>query len=615
MKRLPFNWVRTLSLTSRVFLLVPLMTCCGSAFAAIFTVGTGAGCTHGTIQSAINAANASPGADTVRLTRSLTYQPEANTISGSENLNLVGGFATCTQAATDNIKTVVSGVGGAAEPVFRITAGTGVVVKRRHLTISGGDEDGSGRGGGINFQGNGVLEIIESTITNNSAATGGGIYALATGTNAELIISEGTIISNNTARYSGGGISIGGPIEMTMTAPNSIIAFNKALGQAAGTGYGGGLEVSGQAIAYIGTSGFGGLGAIYSNTAIDGGGISIVSGASDGANAEVHLFTTNPSLPVTVRGNYASDTGGGVYVQSWKASFPSVSFSKGQLCAWDFRFEDNAARDGSALYLNSAIGFDFDVGSDAKLNDPTCTRQGAVRCASGIPCNAISVNDSVNTGGGFSGGATLRLLARSELRAYRFEMRGNRGGDGIRADGLFAAITLEDCLLANNELTRQLIRTEGESYATVEGCTIARNLVASTDVIHVENQLSLRETIIDQPGNLTLAYSGGVGGLSTENVLASDITTLPSDPSIISGDPSFIDAANGDYHLRQYSLAVDFAPAVAGDDRDLDNQPRDQDLPGVPNLFGVRDLGAYERQIGAGDCGAADTIFCNGFEP
>lgn len=601
---------RSFSLVSRTLLLVGLVTHGGSAFAAIFWVGTGAGCTHGTIQSAINAANALPGADTVRLTRTLTYEPEANTINGSENLNVVGGFATCTQSATDSIRTVVSGAGGAAEPVFRITAGTGVVVKLRHLAISGGDEDGSGRGGGINFQGDGVLEIIESTISNNSAASGGGIYALGTGTNAELIISEGTLISNNTARNSGGGVSIGGPIEMTMTAPGSIIALNEALGQAAGTGYGGGLEVSGRAIAYIGTSGFGGLGAIYSNTAIDGGGIAVLSGAASGADSLVQLFTTDPLLPVSVRGNYASDTGGGVYVESWKASFPSTSFSLARVCAWDFRFEDNAARDGSALYLNSAASVDFDVGSIARLNDPTCTRQDAVRCAIGTPCNTISGNDAVNIGGGFSNGATLRLLTNSKLHAYRFDMRGNRGGDGIRMNGDGARIQLEDCLLAHNEFTRELIRTEESfAFASIVGCTIARNLVASRDVIHSEYNLTLRETIIDQPAKLTLSYSGQGSELVVANVLASDIATLPSDPSIISGDPSFIDAAMGDFHLRQNSLAVDFAPTVVGDDRDLDNQPRDRDLTGIPNLFGARDIGAYELQFEV-----SDALFSDGFE-
>jgi len=579
------------------------------SWAAIFTVGTGAGCTHGTIQSALNAAAAAPGADTVRLTRSLTYEPEANTVNDSQNLNLVGGFATCTQAATDNIKTVVSGAGGAAATVLKVFAGTGVVIKLRHLDITLGDASGNVGGGGIYFQGDGVLEIIETSITNNTAGSGGGIYALATGTNAELIISDSTIISGNTARDNGGGVSIAGPLEMTMTAPNSIIAFNEALGQTGGTGYGGGLQVAGPAIAYIGTSGIGGQGAIYGNTAIDGGGISIISGTSDGSDALVHLFTTNPSQPVGIIGNYASDTGGGVYLQGY-AGF--LSEMDGRLCAWDFRIEDNAARDGSAIYQNSDTfdGIAHGTG-DVHLNDPTCTRAGAVRCASGTICNTISSNDAVTTSGQPSDGATLRLLASAAITAYRFEMRGNRARDAIHKNGFNGHVDIEDCLLANNEVTRQLIRWEGESTGHIRDCTLAGNTIGSTDVLHNEEYLTMYNSIIDQPGHLTLAYSGSY--LQVGYVLASDITTLPSDPSIISGDPSFVDAANGDYHLAMFSLATDFAPPVVGDDRDLDNNPRDQDLFGVPNLFGVRDLGAYERQIGASDCGTADTIFCNGF--
>ena len=83
----------------------------GSAQAAIYTVGNGAGCTHGTIQSAINAANNSAGADTVRLTHSLTYEPEANTINTAQELTVEGGYATCTQASPDMTKTIVSGSG------------------------------------------------------------------------------------------------------------------------------------------------------------------------------------------------------------------------------------------------------------------------------------------------------------------------------------------------------------------------------------------------------------------------------------------------------------------------------------------------------------------------
>lgn len=573
----------------------------GNAPAAIFTVGSGGACTHGTIQSAINTAEADGFADTIRLTRSLTYEPEAVVINTGENLNVVGGFATCEQAATDNIKTVVSGAGGAAEPVFRIFTGTGSIVKLRHLTITLGDEDGGGGGGGIYFEGDGGLEIIETDITNNTADYGGGIYAEATGSNAELVVSASNIISGNTARYSGGGVYIAGPLEMTMTAPFSIIAFNQALGLNSIGGYGGGLHVQGPAIAYIGTSGVPGLGAIYSNSAIDGGGISIRSAESDGVNALVHLFTTDPQLPVTVRGNSASDTGGGIYAQGWNGAF---SFSDAYFCASDFRIEDNFARDGSALYMNES-GF-------AYVNRSDCTVPSAVRCASGVSCNTIVGNDAGPTNGGIGDGATLRNV-EAYLFMNRFDLRANRGGYAIRTNGEFRISGIKDCLLADNEFTRQLISSEAATNTYISDCTLARNSLGSMDVLHIEGPLDLLRSIIDQPGHLSLAYSGNPDDITVDYVLATDITSLPNGPTVIGDAPAFVDPANGDYHLLSYSPAVDFAPPVTGDDRDLDNHPRDQDLGGVPDLFGVRDLGAYERQVGAGDCGATDTIFCNGF--
>ena len=88
-----------------------------------------------------------------------------------------------------------------------------------------------------------------------------------------------------------------------------------------------------------------------------------------------------------------------------------------------------------------------------------------------------------------------------------------------------------------------------------------------------------------------------------------DISTLPAVEGVALGRPTYVNGAAGNYRLALNSLGVDFAPPIVGDDRDLDNNPHDQDLPEVGNLYGVRDLGAYERQR---SCGAGDTIFCDG---
>ena len=101
-------------------------------------------------------------------------------------------------------------------------------------------------------------------------------------------------------------------------------------------------------------------------------------------------------------------------------------------------------------------------------------------------------------------------------------------------------------------------------------------------------------------------------------MLSNDRSTLPDTAYIEEGEPTFVDAANGDYHLMPTSLGVDFAPI---DDTtfatllDLDRQRRVVDLPNVANNFGPMDLGAYEIQLSTVlACANADTIFCDGFD-
>jgi hypothetical protein len=61
----------------------------------------------------------------------------------------------------------------------------------------------------------------------------------------------------------------------------------------------------------------------------------------------------------------------------------------------------------------------------------------------------------------------------------------------------------------------------------------------------------------------------------------------------------FVDPQRGDYNLQAGSVAVDYAPPPSspGDDTaDLNSHTRTLDLPGIPNLAGVTDVGAFERE-------------------
>jgi hypothetical protein len=124
--------------------------------------------------------------------------------------------------------------------------------------------------------------------------------------------------------------------------------------------------------------------------------------------------------------------------------------------------------------------------------------------------------------------------------------------------------------------------------------------------------LNLANSIIDQPSNRTLDYGGNGCCLRASYVMLLDANTFPvASDTIVAAEPTFVDAANGDYHLRATSWGLDFAPVESsGPSNDLDGNLRNVDLLQVPNRFGARDLGAYELRYVC----AADTIFCDGFE-
>jgi hypothetical protein len=153
----------------------------------------------------------------------------------------------------------------------------------------------------------------------------------------------------------------------------------------------------------------------------------------------------------------------------------------------------------------------------------------------------------------------------------------------------------------------------GADTEHLQNCTFANNTIGGGNAaIASAYGLTLLDSIVAQPGTRTLDYTGPANQLAVNYVLSNDLSTLPVSTGVVQGAPTFVDASQADYHLAKTSLGLDFAPPVSGDDRDLDGLPHDQDLPSVPNEYGVRDLGAYERQLRY--CGAGDTFFCDDFE-
>lgn len=553
-----------------------LLAAARPAAAAIFTVGSGAGCTHATIQAAVDAAAATPGADTIRLTRSQTYSGVAIAISTSDNLNIVGGFATCQQSAGDDTPTAVSGGFVNGGPVFTVSANGSAVVWFRLLRITGGE------GRGIFYGGTGRLQLLQTSIDNN---LGGGVAVFATGAGTELLIQQQTVISANGDANTtvGGGIELAGPVVMTMTEAQTIVAFNEAL-------RGGGLHVRNGAVAYVGSPGFSGLAAIHGNyAAANGGGIDI-------ADATVQLYTTQGVRPARVEQNVAEQDGGGIHVTG-----------SGLLCAEEFVIDANQASRGSAIHADS--------GGVAGLNWSECgTPTGAERCTVGLACNSVSANRNRDGAGNPATGASIDLDF-GHLFARRLRMRDNDGKHAIRADS--GRVEISECLIAGNRMASDVVLTGGNptlNRLTAFDCTIAGNLVQDGVVFATNGAVELFHSIVYQPGSPVLVFDE-TRPVRTQYLLVADADGLPDPSTIITGDPRFVDAANGDFHLTFGSPAVDFAPSLlVSDPFDLDRNPRPVDLPGRPNVHGAHDIGAYERQVQPGDCGAADSVFCSDFE-
>jgi predicted outer membrane repeat protein len=562
---------------------------CAPALAAILTVGApGTGCNHTTIQAAIEVANDNPGADTIRIARSATWTAQQLVVDTHHEISLVGGYATCTSAAPDGTQTILSGAGGGARPVLTVR-GNGFVFLR-NLTIRDGDQAGNDNGGGISFEGGGILDIADTDIIENSARNGGGIYATGTTLQAELVLGANVTVGFNTARDSGGGV-FAKDIEMSLLGPGSSLLFNVAQGQGS-AGRGGGLVVLAsqlKAYAYISSNGIGGLGAVYANEAVDGGGIAVLGGEGADDEAEVWIYSTDGANPVRINANIATSRGGAIYARPEAAALPFAS-APARAKLWYVDLDDNQAPDGAAVFLDyDNFGIDLETGGELSFNIDR--PPNAVACPQGRPCGSISNNTTGNTGG-----SIIEVTDNSNFNSARLRLQDNGGGRLIDmpTPGSSPTFTsLRNSVITGNEVAQELIRAPDDA-ASVElyHVTVADNTIGAPHVLSVNERLELIHSLISQPGKLTVA--AGTSDLQVVQILTNDQSNLPIGPAALAA-PRFIDPANGDYRLRAGSRGVDYAATNTSEA--LDGILHNIDLPnaGITAPARVADVGAYER--------------------
>lgn len=575
------------------------------AGASIFKVGTGTGCTHSTIQAAVNAANANPGVDHIIITRSLNYTAQAVKIQAAQPLTLTGGYATCAATAPSGERTVVSGNGGSADSVFTVEPGAAEVLFD-NLFIRDGDDSNIHYGGGIDFTGSGSLTLNNVTLTQNKAGYGGGLSARGTGPNATVLFMGETIILNNLATQDGGGVHLRGSVTLWAIDSKTTIGLNRATGLANTPpgvyhGYGGGMAVLSPAKAYIGSSD-NAFGVIFSNTARVGGAVAALAD-SDG-HSDVYIFTTDPTKPQKIRGNRATDVGGAFYADADSG----FSAPRGAILLWDTTIEDNSAPIGSIAYL--ASGSQIYPYPDTKsgllrINSPVSSsgwaRPGVSRpCNPGVACSVAKNNRSENAAGTPSNGALIHGTEDATLYIGNSRFTGNSARsllDLASADHVEVANTLID----NNTFTAAVLQfPQDDPEVVLNHLTIVDNSIGGPGVIAHRGHVTLNRSIIWQPGKKVRDTAASSGTFDGSYVMANERVSIPGvTDSYHPYGPAFMNPTLKDYRLRAGSSAVDKTAYNAALDgtRDVDGLPRSVNLPLTPGGSDfVVDLGAYERQ-------------------
>jgi predicted outer membrane repeat protein len=404
------------------------------------------------------------------------------------------------------------------------------------------------------------------------------------------------------------------------------IALNHADG-----GYGGGVLVIGPARANLGSPGYRlaeYVALLYGNTAQYGGGLAVVAGSGDNQDGFALLFTTDAGHPLWFDGNVATHVGGAIYAH------PNAGVGSGDasVCGGDVRLSGNTAAEGSAIYADEQYdaitgysGASVSLGPERIHAAVPCggdeppSMFDAVACTS-TDCNRIDGNLALDGSGQPTAGSTILVQSNAYVALDHARVLDNHGAHVLRvvANDSNSSVNpstgdLSDCLVAGNVVGGNLVIADSQTRTKIDNCTITGNAIGSGAVLRSDGVLDVFDTIFAQGLTSTLTYTGGnANNLTIDHVLSMEVASLAQGAHVIQGDPSFVNTATGDYHLMPGSLAVDVAPALGGDDFDLDGRLRDQDIASVPNLDGVRDLGAYERQLRY--CGAADTVFCATFD-
>jgi predicted outer membrane repeat protein len=486
------------------------------------------------------------------------------------------------------------------------------------VTLSGGSFQNNRattfNGGAINVEQ--TLDLNAVTFTRNQAGFSGG--AIETGLSL-ITVTNSTFTFNQANTFSGGAIDATGPATIQAST------FNTNTAQSTG----GAVSVSGPAIV---------LGSQFNANRVNGINCGQPTGCSQGDGGAIGAGDKLIVSAASFVSNTARLTGGGIFAAN------ALTITNGLL-------DKNVAQGGhggalitfgslivtgSQVLSNTALGATSDGGgayvNSGVLHAENTTFAGNVagRDGGGVfaPGGGILTRDAFvnNKAGRFAGAG--RLIGGTITGDQYLGNRSASEGGALRTSG---DVTITHAVFQANisNLSGAIVHDQSGTLLLVDDL-FARNTVTSTSgaaVLRVfdMNLRVINTTMADSTANprpAISAFRSSVGvtntlfanhlnsvGIDISSTLTFDYNLFFNVPVPVSGidgghnvigDPSFVDAANGNFHLQPGSSAIDSGLDSAVPlfiSTDLDGLPRLIDNPGVGSVGRTVDIGAYELPL------------------
>ncbi len=578
-------------------LLVLAIMPAGGARAALFVVGPDGqnGCTHHVIESAVFAAQQSPGPDIIQITAG-HWPGQRLLVLDSANLNIEGGYERCDHLVRSGVSTL-SGE-GASPTGSVIHHGGGGALTLRNLVITRGD---AGLGGGVNSETAATLSLSNVTLIQNRAQLGGGLSAVSSASLGKQVNLYSVVFSDNVATLSGGGLFLRDADVVIAGNSANYFAGNRALGT--GNGQGGGAIYAHDSWLSIDSVAPSGIAFMESNFAAgDGGAIRFsVSGAGTRGLSMANRTSTGP---LEIANNAATDEGGALYIEAsnLNQSAGAYAFLTNTL------IHGNDARYAAAIRV-VAMGDAQPVEASVRLRQ-SYPGDPVPPCASFLKCNAV-------TGSLSQGGSAIEVDSGGPNGAASLSMTRGHIYDNFSDGALFSAsgtIELDTVVIGSNTAQGSTLFSIVGSPLSIRNSTIANNAIGMESVMLVAippASLSLFNTLVFQPTKNVYTLGNGIPA-TLRHLMVGNMTGLP-DPAgnniQFTPDPSFVNPSQYDFRLQPTSQATNRWTPSASDDPpiiDVDGALRPWANHVSPTPY---DFGAYEQGS------RVDHLFVDGFDP